>query len=56
MLKLTIPTEANLYKDLADHPNVVRVVVLSGGYSRDEANKLLKDNDELIKLLTCISK
>ena len=48
MLKLTIPTEANLYKDLADHPNVVRVVVLSGGYSRDEANKLLKDNDELI--------
>ena len=48
MLKLTIPTEANLYKELADHPNVVRVVVLSGGYSRDEANKLLKDNDELI--------
>ena len=51
MLKLTIPTEANLYKDLADHPNVVRVVVLSGGYSRDEANKLLKDNDELITTL-----
>ena len=48
MLKLTIPTKANLYKELADHPNVVRVVVLSGGYSRDEANKLLKDNDELI--------
>ena len=47
MLKLTIPTKANLYKEL-DHPNVVRVVVLSGGYSRDEANKLLKDNDELI--------
>ena len=47
MLKLTIPTKANLYKELADHPNVVRVVVLSGGY-RDEANKLLKDNDELI--------
>ena len=40
MLKLTIPTKANLYKELADHPNVVRVVVLSGGYS--EANKLLK--------------
>ena len=32
MLKLTIPTKANLYKELADHPNVVRVVVLSGGY------------------------
>ena len=48
MLKLTIPTEPNLYKELAEHPNVVRVVVLSGGYSRDEANKLLKENDELI--------
>jgi len=48
MLKLTIPTQPNLYKELAQHPNVVRVVVLSGGYSRDEANKLLKDNDELI--------
>ncbi|HDK4192207.1 TPA: fructose bisphosphate aldolase, partial [Staphylococcus aureus] len=48
MLKLTIPTEANLYKDLAEHPNVVRIVVLSGGYSREKANELLKDNDELI--------
>ena len=46
MLKLTIPTKANLYKELADHPNVVRVVVLSGGCRK--ANKLLKDNDELI--------
>ncbi len=44
MLKLTIPTEANLYKDLAEHPNVVRIVVLSGGYSREKANELLKDN------------
>ena len=48
MLKLTIPTEPNLYKELAEHPNVVRVVVLSGGYSREKANELLKDNDELI--------
>ncbi|MDV0129887.1 fructose bisphosphate aldolase [Staphylococcus aureus] len=48
MLKLTIPTEPNLYKELAEHPNVVRVVVLSGGYSRKKANELLKDNDELI--------
>ena len=56
MLKLTIPTKANLYKELADHPNVVRVVVLSGGYSRDKANKLLKDNDELIASFSCISK
>ena len=55
MLKLTIPTEANLYKDLADHL-MLYVVVLSGGYSRDEANKLLKDNDELIASFSRISK
>ncbi|GAA0463979.1 fructose bisphosphate aldolase [Alkalibacillus silvisoli] len=48
MLKLTIPSKANLYKDLAEHPNVVRVVALSGGYSRDEANEMLKDHEELI--------
>ena len=47
MLKLTIPTEPNLYKELAEHQTLY-VVVLSGGYSRDEANKLLKENDELI--------
>ncbi|WP_121641537.1 fructose bisphosphate aldolase [Virgibacillus sp. Bac330] len=48
MLKLTIPTVPNLYKELIDHPNVVRVVALSGGYSRDEANTKLKENDGLI--------
>src|SRR5690625_1290838 len=48
MLKLTIPTKANLYKSLIDHPMVVRVVALSGGYSRDEANEKLKANDGLI--------
>ncbi|PKR77348.1 fructose bisphosphate aldolase [Halalkalibacillus sediminis] len=48
MLKLTIPTKANLYKELIDHPRVVRVVALSGGYSRDEANEKLKENDGLI--------
>ncbi|WP_018661720.1 fructose bisphosphate aldolase [Heyndrickxia acidiproducens] len=48
MLKLTIPTVANTYKELVQHPRVVRVVVLSGGYSRDEANKKLKENDGLI--------
>src|SRR5699024_1086211 len=48
MLKLSIPTTANLYKELIDHPMVVRVVALSGGYSRDEANKKLKENDGLI--------
>jgi len=48
MLKLTIPTEVNLYKELIDHPRVVRVVALSGGYSTDEANEKLKKNDGLI--------
>ncbi|MCD8916020.1 MULTISPECIES: fructose bisphosphate aldolase [Staphylococcus] len=48
MLKLTIPTKANTYKALIDHPQVVRVVALSGGYSREEANKILKQNDGLI--------
>ncbi|WP_301108080.1 fructose bisphosphate aldolase [Sporosarcina sp.] len=48
MLKLTIPTEANLYKELIDHPRVVRVVALSGGYSTDIANEKLKENDGLI--------
>ncbi|UXV42215.1 fructose bisphosphate aldolase [Staphylococcus simulans] len=48
MLKLTIPTKANTYKALIEHPQVVRVVALSGGYSREEANKILKENDGLI--------
>ena len=48
MLKLTIPNEANLYKELIDHPQVIRVVALSGGYSLDKANEKLKENDGLI--------
>ncbi|MGD6801362.1 fructose bisphosphate aldolase [Rossellomorea vietnamensis] len=48
MLKLTIPTKANAYKELVEHPRVVRVVALSGGYSRDEANEKLKENDGMI--------
>lgn len=48
MLKLTIPNEANIYKELIDHPRVVRVVALSGGYSREEANQKLKENEGLI--------
>lgn len=48
MLKLTIPTKTNLYKELIDHPMVVRVVALSGGYSTDVANEKLKANDGLI--------
>jgi len=48
MLKLSIPTQANLYKELVDHPRVVRVVALSGGYSREDANKLLAQNTGVI--------
>ena len=48
MLKLSIPTQANLYKELVDHPRVVRVVALSGGYSREEANRLLALNSGVI--------
>lgn len=45
MLKLTIPDKDNLYTDLIKHKNVLRVVALSGGYSRDEANKRLARNN-----------
>ena len=48
MFKLTIPDEANLYAPLMEHSAVVRVVALSGGYSREEANERLADNHGLI--------
>jgi fructose-bisphosphate aldolase, class I len=48
MLKLSIPTQANLYLELTKHPRVIKVVALSGGYSRDEANKLLAQNTGVI--------
>lgn len=48
MLKLSLPTRANLYKPLVDHPRVMRVVALSGGYSRDEANRKLAENNGII--------
>ena len=48
MLKLTIPTVDNLYAELIAHPRVMRVVALSGGYSRSEANALLARNHGLI--------
>ena len=48
MLKLTLPTKTNLYRSLVGHPRVMRVVALSGGYSRDEANKMLAANDGII--------
>lgn len=47
-LKLTIPTEAGLYDELADHPAVVRVVALSGGYSTDDACEKLSKNSKMI--------
>ncbi|MDC8830095.1 fructose bisphosphate aldolase [Alteromonas gilva] len=48
MLKLTLPEQANFYKELVDHPNVIKVVALSGGYSRDEANAKLAHNQGVI--------
>jgi fructose-bisphosphate aldolase, class I len=48
MLKLTLPDTDNLYRELVDHPNVVRVVALSGGYSRDEACEKLSCNNGVI--------
>ncbi|WP_426483475.1 fructose bisphosphate aldolase [Flavobacterium sp. 2] len=48
MLKLSIPTVNNFYSDLMADPHVVRVVALSGGYSRDEANEKLSQNHGLI--------
>ncbi len=48
MLKLTLPEETNLYTDAINHPNVVRVVALSGGYSREEANTRLSQNNGMV--------
>jgi fructose-bisphosphate aldolase class I len=48
MLKLSIPTVANHYLPLVSHPKVMRVVALSGGYSRDAANALLAQNKGVI--------
>jgi len=48
MLKLTLPEEPNFYKSFVDHPRVLRVVALSGGYSRDAANAMLDKNDGVI--------
>jgi fructose-bisphosphate aldolase, class I len=48
MLKLSLPTENNFYLPLTQHPRVVRVVALSGGHSRTEANALLAKNQGVI--------
>jgi fructose-bisphosphate aldolase class I len=48
MLKLTIPSVDDFYADVVGHPHVLRVVALSGGYSREEANRLLARNHGVI--------
>ena len=48
MLKLTLPEQDNFYADFVKHPKVLRVVALSGGYSRDEANNRLRRNHGVI--------
>ncbi len=48
MLKLTLPEEAGFYQELIDHPKVLKVVALSGGYSRSEACAKLKRNPGMI--------
>ena len=48
MLKLTLPDEDNFYADLVNHPRVLRVVALSGGYSREEANDRLERNNGVV--------
>jgi len=48
MLKLTLPEQDNFYADLVKHPKVLRVVALSGGYSRNEANNRLRRNHGII--------
>ena len=48
MLKLTLPEQNNFYADFVKHPKVLRVVALSGGYSREEANNRLRRNHGII--------
>jgi fructose-bisphosphate aldolase class I len=48
MLKLTIPSKLNFYKECIAHPKCIRVVALSGGYSRDKANELLTKQTGMI--------
>lgn len=48
MLKLSLPSKVNHYKELINHPRCVRLVALSGGYSRDEANKILAKQEGMI--------
>lgn len=48
MLKLTLPERANFYRDCIEHPRVLKVVALSGGYDRNEANRRTAENNGMI--------
>ena len=48
MFKLTLPEQDNFYKECIEHPNIVRVVALSGGYSREESNARLSRNNRMV--------
>lgn len=48
MLKLTLPEQANFYRECIDHPQVIKVVALSGGYDRNEANRRTAENHGMI--------
>jgi fructose-bisphosphate aldolase class I len=48
MLKLTLPEQDNFYRECIEHPRVLKVVALSGGYSRDEANDRLARNNGMV--------
>lgn len=48
MLKLTLPEEANFYQELVEHPKILKIVALSGGYSREAANQKLSENKGII--------
>lgn len=48
MLKLTLPNTDNFYRDCVEHPNVIKVVALSGGYNREQANAKVKANNGII--------
>lgn len=48
MFKITLPEKANLYKEVIEHKNVVRVVALSGGYTREKANEMLAQNHAVV--------
>ncbi|HEY5738322.1 MAG TPA: class I fructose-bisphosphate aldolase, partial [Gammaproteobacteria bacterium] len=48
MLKLTLPEQDNFYASCIEHPRVLKVVALSGGYSREEANQRLARQNGMV--------